>query len=625
MTFDAYRRQFNRNLKLMSRTVNGTLSTSSSPTKSISMATNSAEEANKLALENTDRALEFLFSNRRKNFDSAKDLEEFILQTAQIVNKGIVKEGYLFRNGEDCKNITYVKIKDLPEVWEWFIKTFYWMLTNSCFSAEGIAAFCEYVINITGHFFSDGCGKTSMLISTYVFMRFDLPCVIYTSMDEFFHTSARDEYYHIGARSEVPTVSVMRHIFADPEYFNFRRYYLNMCPSRKHDFYYCFEKYSTDKHVCYLMGYLTDSRCIKFRRIIENIYKVKGPTHLIFNCSRLIELGFEGAEFFKDLKESGKSFEFRKPNITCKVLLKIAGLESYLEKGDGIPEIDLGNCTIISEGATGIIYRISDEVVGKLYKGEPDYKQIFKTQKTMRNLLVCGVPAPFSLGYAEYDGKIVSLMELIDSKSLLQILKTETDRDKYFIEYVKLVKSLHAIHDEEKLKFFDKNSFGNEILEKSDRVDRILPVKYKGRARKIIENISEQECLVHGDIHPNNFMMNKDGLLFIDLDSFSTGKAIQDLGELYRTLFLSEYKENSEFNSFLKIPMDISAKIWNGFFSEYYKDKPEAEKQKKLLEAAIIGRVLYLAKSIKLGISSEKIDMEVLEFEKSIDEYEKLP
>ena len=67
MTLNDYREQFKRNMMVMSRTANGKLDLSASATKIDSMAVKSADAAQNLALENTDRAIEYLFNNRRRN------------------------------------------------------------------------------------------------------------------------------------------------------------------------------------------------------------------------------------------------------------------------------------------------------------------------------------------------------------------------------------------------------------------------------------------------------------------------------------------------------------------------------------------------------------------------------
>ena len=94
MTLNDYREQFRRNLMVMSRTANGRLDLSASATKADSMAAGSAGEARDKALENTDRALEFLFENRRRRFMSVKELEELVLEECRRIWDMFTEEYY---------------------------------------------------------------------------------------------------------------------------------------------------------------------------------------------------------------------------------------------------------------------------------------------------------------------------------------------------------------------------------------------------------------------------------------------------------------------------------------------------------------------------------------------------
>ena len=164
-----------------------------------------------------------------------------------------------------------------------------------------------------------------------------------------------------------------------------------------------------------------------------------------------------------------------------------------------------------------------------------------------------------------------------------------------------------------------RNLLGQEILEKADRCDSVLPERYRGRARAAIEAVDEPECLVHGDIQPNNVMISGDEMLFIDFDSFSTGKAVYDLGTLYRTLLCNESRFISDTNSFLKISFDKCQSVWDQFISEYYKDEAEEIVQEKVALAKVIGMVLALAKHIKNGRSPEFISDWTSELERLLD------
>ena len=592
MTLKDYLEQFRKNMMVMSRTANGRLDLSASATKADSMAAVSAEDARSLALENTDRAVRFLFDHRRQFFRSAGEVEALVLEAAEITNQGIVKDGSLFRSGEDSVKFNYARIRDIPVFWDWFIRSFHWLLTSQILQPADIAAFCEYVINIVGHFFSDGCGKISMLISTYVFMRYDLPCPEYTS---------RDDYYRTASRGKIPAAAELRLLPADPEFWNFVCYYRSLCKDKEPRFNSVMEQAEDRSYVCRLTGQLTGVRNILFRQIIELFYKMHGDVLVVFDCGTLAWIDQEGIRVLADLKAAGRRFLLKNPSADCTVLFLIEGLAAFLEEKNKLPQIDLSGCEKINEGANGVIYRVNDEVVAKTFKKEPDYYDLVRQRLALRNALICGVPAPFSFGYAIYEGKIVTLMELIRSRSLMQIIASEEDSDGYIIRYAQFVRQLHEIRDPKKLQKFSRDMMGREILDKADRCDSVLPEAYRGRARALIGAAGGPECLVHGDIQPNNVMISGDEMLFIDFDTFSTGKAVYDLGALCRTLLCSENRSVSDFNDFLRLPDKKCREIWDLFIRAYYQGEREEIIREKTAQARLIGTVLALAKMIKKG------------------------
>ena len=429
-----------------------------------------------------------------------------------------------------------------------------------------------------------------MLISTYLFMRYAMPCPEYSS---------RDEYYSAASRGKIPTKRDFFLLPADPEFRKFLRYYLSLCSGKGLRFSIEMENAEDDPYVCYLAGQLTGERNDTFRQDIECFFKKYGDVRVIFDCSTLTWIDMEGIRVFADLKTSGRRFVLKNLNADCTVLFSVEGFEAYLEENDRLPEIDLSRCEKLNEGANGVIYRVSDELAAKTFKDKPDYFDIVSRRIALKNALICGIPAPLSFGYAVFDGKIVTLMELIHARSLMQIIASEENSDAYIIRYAQFVRQLHEIRDENKLEKFMRDMFGREILCKADRCDCVLQEEYRGRAREIIEAVDEPECLVHGDIQPNNIMVSGDEMLFIDFDSFSTGKAVYDLGGLYRTLLCNADKGSSDINSFLGLPVEKCRGIWEMFTAEYYKDEQEEVIRKKVFQAKLIGTVLALAKLIK--------------------------
>ena len=110
-------------------------------------------------------------------------------------------------------------------------------------------------------------------------------------------------------------------------------------------------------------------------------------------------------------------------------------------------------------------------------------------------------------------------------------------------------------------------------------------------------------------------------MLFIDFDSFSTGKGIYDLGTLYRTLLYNGSKDGSDLNTFLRIPMNKCRKIWDMFLEEYYREEQDETAWEKASEAKLIATVLALASLIKYKAAPDVISEWAAVLEKILEEW----
>ena len=216
MDYLSFREDFLENLKVMSRTANSILDLSSSETKSESMETQDADIAKKHLDENIEKALILIYENRYKKFSSEEELGNFILQIAECTNSGIVKPDKLFRSGADSTQFPYAKIKDLKELWAWFCRELFHMLAETGKDPVEVAAFAEYFINRRGHFFSDGCGKIAMLISSFILIRNDMNIPKYRS---------REEYYSTAETKNIPTIE---HPMEEDAFQTFLKYYKSL-------------------------------------------------------------------------------------------------------------------------------------------------------------------------------------------------------------------------------------------------------------------------------------------------------------------------------------------------------------------------------------------------------------
>lgn len=195
-SYDAYAAAAMTNLENTSRTAKGIVDVSASPDKAAKMQEGlTGESAAELAKNNFQEATRAAYENKDKQFDSSDELRQFVESIASTVNQGIIKEGTLIRSGADSPKYPYTRIAELPGRMEKFYEDFQARLDNPKEDPKSLAAWVEYKIDLSDHFFGDGCGKTAKLISSWVMMRAEKNLPDYTMGGKIPKEQARDNYY----------------------------------------------------------------------------------------------------------------------------------------------------------------------------------------------------------------------------------------------------------------------------------------------------------------------------------------------------------------------------------------------------------------------------------------------
>lgn len=187
-----YMRVAMQNLSKTSRTAQGVVDTSASMDKAAKMAGDLTDaQAAIRAKTNYEKVMRGLFEEKNKVFNSPEDVRVFVESVGKDINQGIVKEGILLRSGEDSKKYPYTKVADLPLALEQFYQEFYDRINDPNQDPIELAAWVEYRVNLTDHIFADGCGKSSLALSSFILMRNNLPLPQYQSKKDTVSHSAK--------------------------------------------------------------------------------------------------------------------------------------------------------------------------------------------------------------------------------------------------------------------------------------------------------------------------------------------------------------------------------------------------------------------------------------------------
>lgn len=174
------------NLEATSRTARGEIDTSASESKSQDVEDLSSQRAAELARHNFTEAMQSAFAQKERELTNPTDVREFVENIAETINGGILKEGKLIRSGSDSQKYPYTRVAELEPAMDRFYQEFTRKLADPNQDPVELAAWVEYNIDLTHHFFADGCGKTAKVISSFVLMRSNKPLPNYTTRAEYY-------------------------------------------------------------------------------------------------------------------------------------------------------------------------------------------------------------------------------------------------------------------------------------------------------------------------------------------------------------------------------------------------------------------------------------------------------
>jgi len=182
---DDYVDQSMRNLRATSRTVAGTLDTSSTPGKEEKLVDGlTPKAAATQAASNYEGIVRRLYDYKDDIPTTGPEMGTLVNDVAVAVNNGIVKPGQLERT-TNTKFPMQTRAEDLPIAYGQFSQELAERLSNPAADPVETAAWIEWRANMLDHFWTDGVGKTSKALAAIPLMRSGLPLPIYPPMKDF--------------------------------------------------------------------------------------------------------------------------------------------------------------------------------------------------------------------------------------------------------------------------------------------------------------------------------------------------------------------------------------------------------------------------------------------------------
>lgn len=276
----------------------------------------------------------------------------------------------------------------------------------------------------------------------------------------------------------------------------------------------------------------------------------------------------------------GKQFKVINVNNDVKSIFDVTGFSDIMDVSSAVRQISIEGCKRIGAGACGECFRVDDETIVKLYYSNIVPDEIEREKALAKKAFVMGVPTAISYDIVEADGRTGVMYELINSKTLCEIIRDDMDNlEKYVDMYVDTCKKIGSIHtsDPEIPSFKELNRA--DIMKVTELTDEEKEYLYR-----FIDLVPDGDACIHGDLNINNIMVQGGECCLIDMGEFSTGISMFDISRIaFSMRFANDGDEGM--NNFYRLPNETVTKIYDMFITKYFDGDTVEEAAKKNPEA----------------------------------------
>ena len=347
----------------------------------------------------------------------------------------------------------------------------------------------------------------------------------------------------------------------------------------------------------WLEGRIDSHRAPTVEIEINNIVKKTEFDHLVLDAEEMEYISSAGLRIILKLLKNYRDVTLVDVSSEVYEILEMTGFTEMMTVERALKCIDVTGKKIIGKGANGVIYRIDNDTIVKVYN-EADTLDHIKAEHDMsRTAFILGIPTAIPFGIVKVGERYGSIFELINARTFAELLQQDPTQIEFVAQQtVELAKTLHEteapigipLHSDVARQWLDeaKSSFDPEHFAKLSA---------------LIKTIPETGTMLHGDLHIKNIMQYEDEALLIDMDTLSAGHPIYELACIYNAYEGFGICDPNVFKNFLSVDESVVKPLLHRILELYLETSDEDRINEVKEKASVIGLLRVLRRIIRIG------------------------
>ncbi|MCF0173187.1 MAG: phosphotransferase [Bacteroidales bacterium] len=294
--------------------------------------------------------------------------------------------------------------------------------------------------------------------------------------------------------------------------------------------------------------------------------------NLVLDACRLEYISSMGLRSLFSLR---KKVPYRLVNVSGSVydVLTTVGFDTVIEIEKAMRVIDLEGCQVIGHGINGTVYRLSDDLIAKIYAENIPLDLINQERKFAQAAFLSGLPTAISYDTVKSGNKYGIVFELLDAKPFADKIHGKPENFAHYSEvYAQTLKQIHSTEADVTVLPSAAEKYHGWV----DQLAHLYTDYEREQMHKMINSLPERHTTIHGDYHTKNILMQGEQMLLIDMADVSYGHPMFDFACTAMTNKFYPTTMPETTYTFMGADAPEMLRLWRSLLEKYFDTTDEA-------------------------------------------------
>lgn len=341
--------------------------------------------------------------------------------------------------------------------------------------------------------------------------------------------------------------------------------------------------YENNTLTLFFEGRIDTTNALNIENEVMAAYEEHNGCQVVVDAQKLEYISSAGLRVLMKLCKVAKTLTIANVSRDVYDILEVTGFVNIMDVHRALREVNVEGLDIVGEGGNGIVYRLDEDTILKLYRvaGMEDVK---RERENAQRLFQRGIPTAIAYDIVKCGEQLGTVFEMLNADTLanaLQATDTEDEMEPLIEQYTDIVRGFHSEEADVNETMSLHSYYGIKIDEMRDYYTE----EEVAKLHKLLDWIPQRSTMLHGDLHTGNLMMQNREIMVIDVADISYGHPIFDLAGIYiiHAQMGLDGKVFGEAKTGLKTERSLA--FWNRFMRLYF--GTEDENLLKLYEGQI--------------------------------------